>query len=57
MKNGKTVYHVILLVIGLGLTILAFIGKVDEFWNGMGSALLIIGTVRLIRDYRLNKNK
>ena len=28
----------------------------DEFWSGMGSALLVIGIIRLLRFYRLKKN-
>lgn len=31
-------------------------GKVDSFWNGMGSGLLIIGAAQLLRFYRFSKN-
>ena len=30
---------------------------VDEFWSGMGAALLVMGIVRIFRTYRLNKNE
>ena len=36
---------------------LSFAGLVDEFWNGMGSALLVIGVIQLIRRYRLDRNE
>ena len=51
------IYYTVMLLVGLVLMSLAFLGKVDEFWNGMGSALAILGTVRLLRGYRLNKNE
>lgn len=53
----KTIYHISMLLVGLGLIIPSFFGKVDEFWSGMGSALAILGIVRLLQDYRLNKNE
>lgn len=56
MKEKKLIYDIALLVIGLALIIPAFFGMVDEFWNGMGSALAIVGAIRLLRTYRLNKN-
>ena len=57
MKNKRTVYHICLLVIGLTLIGLAVLGKVDAFWNGMGSALAVMGVIRLLRDFRLNRNE
>ena len=57
MTNKRMIYYTVMLLAGLALTSLAFFGKVDEFWNGMGSALAILGAVRLMRGYRLNKNE
>ena len=57
MTNKRMVYYTGMLLVGLALMSLAFFGKVDEFWNGMGSALAILGAVRLLRGYRLNKNE
>ena len=57
MTNKRMIYYTVMLLAGLALTSLAFFGKVDEFWNGMGSALAILGAVRLLRGYRLNKNE
>ena len=54
--DKKNVYPIILLVAGLALTGLGFAEIVDEFWSGMGSALLVIGIIRLLRFYRLKKN-
>lgn len=58
MNSKKNIIcYTLYVCIGLLLVILSFAGKVDEFWNGMGSALIIIGGVRLLRTYRLQKNE
>ena len=51
------VINVVWVMIGLVLVGLAFLGKVDNFWNGMGSGLLVIGVINILRVYRLNKNE
>lgn len=56
----KTVLNVTInimwIVIGMVLVSLAYAGKVDSFWNGMGSGLLIVGIIHLLRIRRLNRN-
>ena len=54
--DKKNIYPIVLLVAGLVLTGLGLAEIVDEFWSGMGSALLVIGVIRLLRYYRLKKN-
>ena len=54
--DKKNIYPIILLVAGLALTGLGLAEIVDEFWSGMGSALLVVGVIRLLRFYRLKKN-
>lgn len=44
------------LIIGAVLICLSFAGKVDSFWNGMGSGLAVIGVVQLLRQYRMHRN-
>ena len=53
-KNWINIAWVIL---GAGLLALSFAELVDSFWGGMGSALFTIGVIRLLRNYRLNKNE
>ena len=55
--DKKNTYPILLLAAGLVLIGLGFAEVVDEFWSGMGSALLVIGIVRLLRFYRLKKNE
>ena len=54
--DKKNTYPIALLVAGLVLMGLGFAEIVDEFWSGMGSALLVMGIIRLLRFYRLKKN-
>ena len=53
----KVMVSVLWIMIGIILIGLAFAGKVDEFWNGMGSGLLIVGVLQLIRFYRFQNNE
>ncbi len=59
MKNNKMrlAFSIIWLVIGFVLVGLAFAGYVDDFWNGMGSAFVVLGILQLLRRYRFNKNE
>ena len=54
--DKKNIYPIVLLAAGLALIGLGSAEIVDEFWSGMGSALLVIGVIRLLRYYRLKKN-
>lgn len=56
MKNKDIVFSVIWLLFGLGLLVFGFFKPLDSFWSGMASALLVVGTVRLLRGYRLSKS-
>ena len=56
MKDKKNIYPIICLTLGAVLVGLSIAGLTDEFWSGMGSALLVIGILRLMRAHRLKKN-
>lgn len=57
MRIKSYLVSIVYLIIGAILMGLGFAGVVDEFWNGMGSALLVIGVIQLIRRHRLEKNE
>lgn len=58
MKQDKRIIvSIAWVIIGAVLIGLAFTGKVDSFWNGMGSGLLVVGVLQLLRFYRFNKNE
>ena len=57
MKKKDVIFGVIWLLLGFALTVLSCLETMDEFWSGMGSALMVIGVVRLLRSYRLSKSE
>ena len=57
MKNRDMIFGAIWLLLGLALTALTGLVKLDEFWSGMGSALMVVGIVRLLRGYRLSRSE
>lgn len=57
MKERKYWMSIVCIIIGIVLFGLSCFEMVDEFWSGMGSALLVIGALQLIRCYRFNKNE
>ena len=56
MKKTEIIFGILWIVLGLALTLFSVFETVDEFWSGMGSALLVIGIIRLFRGYRLSKS-
>ena len=56
MKDKHYIYPIICLILGAVLVGLSIAGLTDEFWSGMGSALVVIGVCRLLRAVRLRKN-
>ena len=49
--------NIVWVVLGIGLFTLSFAEMIDSFWGGMGSGFFVIGVIRLVRNYRLNKNE
>ena len=56
MKKTEIVLGITWLVLGLAVIALSVLETLDEFWSGMGAALLVVGAVRLLRGYRLSKS-
>ena len=57
MKKKDIIFGVIWFLLGLVLTVLCCLETLDEYWSGMGSALMVVGIVRLLRSYRLSKSE
>ena len=55
-RHVKTIFSLLWLVLGLVLIGLSFAGKLDSFWNGLGSALLVVGALQLLRGFRLSRS-
>ena len=56
MKDRR-ILSAVWVVIGAVLIGLAWANKVDAFWNSMGTGLLVIGILQLLRFHRFNKNE
>ena len=58
MKNNRKILsYGIYLLLGVILWILGMAEMVDEFWSGMGSALVLVGILRLVRIYRFKNDE
>ena len=56
MKNKRILISVVYLLLGMALFGCGLSEIVDEFWSGMGGALMGVGLVRLIGMIRYQKN-
>ena len=58
MKNSKRmIASVVEIFLGLALSICGALGIVDSYWSGMGSALIVVGAIFLIRQIRYKTDK
>lgn len=58
MKIRKmTILFITYIVVGVTLLTLGITGVIDEFWQGMGGGLLIIGILRSIQSFRYSKDE
>ena len=57
MKNNRKILsYGTYILLGVILWILGMAEIVDEFWSGMGSALVLVGILRLVRMYRFKND-
>lgn len=54
--SKRLISSVVEIVIGVILSVLSFAGTIDEYWGGMGTALVIVGGIFLIRQIRYKTN-
>jgi len=55
-QTVRMIASIIEIVIGVCLIIANLLGWLDEFWSGMGSGLLVVGVLFLIRHIRYRTN-
>ena len=53
----KLSFNIVYVIIGCVLIGFAVLEKLDSFWSGMGSALMVVGIINLLKFYRLNKSE
>ena len=53
MRNDRRVIAAICcIVLGAVLLVLGMMEMVDEFWSGMGGALVVVGVLRMVQFFR-----
>ncbi|MBQ2700802.1 MAG: hypothetical protein IJF65_06545 [Clostridia bacterium] len=58
MKNNRRIIaYGLLFVLGAMLLILNHTGRVEDFWGGAGSGLLLVGLLRGLQTLRLHKDE
>lgn len=57
MSKKRMIVQIVEIVAGFILLGLAVAGKVDEFWSGMGGALIGVGTMRMTQIIRYQKSE
>ena len=56
-QKVKFSFNIVYVIVGCILIGFAVLEKLDSFWSGMGSALLVVGLINLLKIHRLNKNE
>ena len=56
-SNKRLVASMIEIAVGAALLICALAGLLDEFWSGMGVALIVVGGLFLIRQIKYKTNE
>ena len=57
MKKVRMLASVLEIVIGAVLVGCSFLDLVDEFWSGMGAALIVVGAIFLLRSVKYHTNE
>ena len=57
MSKKRIVIQILEILAGIILLGLGIAGKVDEFWSGMGGALIGVGAMRLVQILRYRNNE
>ena len=57
MSKKRMIVQIMEIVVGIILLGLGVTGKVDEFWSGMGGALIGVGAMRMTQIIRYQKSE
>ena len=57
MSKKRIVIQMLEIVAGVILLGLGVAGKVDEFWSGMGGALIVVGILQVVRFFRYRNSE
>ena len=51
-KNKLFIANILKIGIGIILAVCGYTGFIDEYWGGMGTALIMVGAIMLLRQIR-----
>lgn len=54
--NKRLLANIVEILIGIVFSILSLMGILDSYWSGMGTALVIVGGIMLLRQIRYRTN-
>lgn len=57
MRKARLISSILEIVIGVVLCVCRFTHRIDEFWSGMGIALIIVGSLFLLRNIKYQTNE
>jgi len=55
-KNKRLIANIVEIIVGIILSVLGFLGILDSYWSGMGTALIIVGGIMIVRQIRYRVN-
>ena len=56
MNNKRFIASIAEIILGLALIVLGEMQMIDSFWMGMGTALIFVGVIYLVRQIRYKAN-
>ena len=56
MSNKRFISSIVEIGLGIALMLTCAFGNLDSYWSGMGSALIVVGTIFLFRQIKYKRN-
>lgn len=56
MNNKRLIVNIVEIILGLILVVCASADLLDEFWSGMGAALIVVGALQSVRHIKYKTN-
>ena len=53
----RLIWGVFWIVLGLTLTVLGIMGRIDSYWSGMGGGVLAVGVLQMVRYVKYMSNE
>lgn len=55
--NRRLIANIVEIVVGIVLVVCGYAGILDSYWSGMGTALILIGFLMLLKQIRYRTNQ